>query len=250
MAKISSRSMFHFTSKDGFVGILKSCFYPRYSKEGLPLANGKFWNYWIPMVSFCDIPLHLVSDHIVEYGKYGIGLNRDWVIKSKLNPVLYYEKSSELFRIWDQLMTQLEEDNRNLEEQSILVDSLFNFYLQNRYIFQYFKPYIGHDYKIDKEKVFYNEREWRYVPPLNLPIDLIRDDDDEFIANKEEENEKLEAYGLSFSPSDINYILIAEESERYDVIQQIRRIKDKFSYKEVECLVSKIITTEQIENDL
>ena len=57
------------------------------------------------MICFCDIPLHLIADHINEYGQYGLGLSREWALKGKLNPVFYYQMNSLLFDEFDSMMT-------------------------------------------------------------------------------------------------------------------------------------------------
>jgi hypothetical protein len=64
-----------------------------------------------------------------------------------------------------------------------------------------------------------------------------------------EENEKLKNAKLCFKPSDINYIIIKEESERSDLIDQISLIKEKYDENTKRVLLSKIISAEQIHND-
>jgi len=48
----------------------------------------------IPMVCFCDIPLSQLVSHIDTYGKYGLGMSKEWGIKKGLNPVIYFNKNS------------------------------------------------------------------------------------------------------------------------------------------------------------
>src|SRR5689334_8614782 len=95
---ISSSALIHFTKqKSSLKGILQRGFHIFYCLENLNLDNrGKSRHYEAayPMVSFCDLPLSEVKNHIDKYGSYGIGLKKDWAIKNRLNPVLYFEKSS------------------------------------------------------------------------------------------------------------------------------------------------------------
>jgi abortive phage resistance protein AbiGi (putative antitoxin) len=92
---ISSNSLFHFTDNiDTIFEILTNKFYGSYCKETLHYKEEKA-PMIIPMICFCDIPLKTISNYAI-YGKYGIGLTKEWGIKNKLNPVLYLEKNSEL----------------------------------------------------------------------------------------------------------------------------------------------------------
>jgi len=241
--------MFHFTNKDGLFGILRSEFHPRYCKERMVYSDSSNWDYWIPQVCFCDIPLHLVGEHINTYGKYAIGLNRSWAIKSKLNPVLYYERNSFLFQIWDNLVEDIHKENTFLLGAGMQIDSMIAIYKKFQYLFQYFKPYSGYDFKTGGERIFYNEREWRFTPIDKNDYESIIPDNKFDLNRKEELNKKYISDKLVFEPKDISYIVLKSESERYETIQEIRNIKDKYSYKDVETLISKIITSEQIEND-
>lgn len=85
---LSSNSLIHFTkNKSTLCGILENDFKIKYCLETI---NAKRHQYIgaVPMVSFCDIPLSEVKDHIKKYGAYGIGLSKQWGIKNGLNPVL------------------------------------------------------------------------------------------------------------------------------------------------------------------
>ena len=90
---ISSNTLFHFTrSAEALVGILKHEFTPHYCLEDysvLPAAAPESPNIAIPMVSFCDIPLSQASEHLAQYGDFGIGLSKNWGMKKGVSPVLY-----------------------------------------------------------------------------------------------------------------------------------------------------------------
>lgn len=231
------------------MGILASNFRTNFVKERMALENVPFWDYWMPMICFCDIPLHLISDHIKAYGQYGIGMSREWAIGSRLNPVFYYQAKSLLFCELNLMMTFQHEDNMDLLKQRIVLESTRNIYLKSRYIWQYYKPWFGYDFKLSKERYFYDEREWRYVPVAQVGFEAIYNDKD-FEAIKGDCYKKLVDPYLLFEPKDINYIVLEKEAERYEIIQKIRSIKDKYCYRDVETLISKIITVEQIENDV
>lgn len=250
LPRIHSRTLFHFTNQAGLIGILQSNFRTSFSRERMRLEDGRNWDYLVPMICFCDIPLHLVSDHINQYGQYGLGLSREWAINSRLNPVFYYQTDSLLFREFDSMMEIQHKDVADIRNEKMLIESTRNVYLKNRYILEYYKPWFGYDFKVEKERFFYDEREWRYVPIAEDRFESIHNNDEDFIAKREEHYSRLKVPNLVFELKDINYIVLHRETERYEIVQLIRDIKDKFSYRDVETLTSKIITVEQIENDV
>ncbi|HEX7458151.1 MAG TPA: abortive infection system antitoxin AbiGi family protein, partial [Ginsengibacter sp.] len=90
---ISSNSLFHFTDRiEVLVDILNDKFRGSYCREVLHYKEEAIPIY-IPKISFCDIPLKTLSNYSI-YGKFGIGLRKEWGIKNRLNPVLYLEKNS------------------------------------------------------------------------------------------------------------------------------------------------------------
>lgn len=113
MSKISSNSLFHFTSKEFLIKILHTGFKISYSGEYLPnqYSDGSSGEHievkyfdnglnrteekvFIPMICFCDIPLNLNNLHKKEYGNYGIGLKKNWGILNGINPLFYIAKNS------------------------------------------------------------------------------------------------------------------------------------------------------------
>lgn len=101
MGNISANSLFHFTPKLDFLeSILIKGFQPRFSLENI--SGSSTLDYTdeelaYPMVCFCDIPLSNVEKHSSTYGKYAIGLTKEWGIINKISPILYYYKDSPIF---------------------------------------------------------------------------------------------------------------------------------------------------------
>jgi hypothetical protein len=87
---LSSNSLFHFTYKNALLRILKEQFKVKYCFEIIYTHEIPF-EFGIPMVSFCDIPLSEVKEHMNKYGSYGIGMNMKWAKNNGLNPVLYID---------------------------------------------------------------------------------------------------------------------------------------------------------------
>ncbi|MBN2271109.1 MAG: hypothetical protein JXN61_10875 [Sedimentisphaerales bacterium] len=245
-----SRTLFHFTSQAGLIGILESNFRSSFSRERMSVSGAAPWDYWVPMVCFCDIPLHLIGDHISHYGQYGLGLSREWAIRSKLNPVTYYQPNSAFFEQFSTMMSLQHTDYSGLASQNVLIESTRDIYLKSRYLLQYYKPWLGHDFKTNSERRFYDEREWRYVPLSEGTIDAIYGATADFEAQRDEYFNKLHSPYLVFEPKDISCVVLRDESERYDTVQRLRNLKKKYSMQDVETLVSKIITVEQIEADI
>lgn len=241
---LHSNSLFHFTRKEHLINILSNIFIPHYCKERLSISDSPF-DYRVPMVSFCDIPLSYVQDHIVEYGKYAIGLNREWVNRNKLNPVLYYRECSVFFKKYHHLLKSMMDNVKN----AFPADSTpLSEYYETKYLFTFFKPYEGFDFKTNTEKIFFDEREWRYVPDDLLDDNYMIPDGDERLQIMQK---TVEQKKLSFEPKDVSYIIIEKEDERLEIASTIRGIKGKkYSHNDVETLVTKIISSEQILNDM
>ncbi|MEI6758030.1 MAG: abortive infection system antitoxin AbiGi family protein [Chlorobium sp.] len=213
----------------------------RYTRERLIYQDDSYFDYLIPAICFCDIPLSAISDHIAEYGEYGIGLKRDWAYSNKLNPVIYYSEDSYFVQTFYELMNLLQEDNSSAGDRTRPL---------SKHLFHYYKPHTGYDFKNKEEKCFYDEREWRFVPRIDNNLDLIIHCDEqktEFIEQLRNSTEKLK---LEFQPNDISFIIIKDESERLKFIRKIKEIKGRYSHDDVEILTSKILTVERINKDI
>ncbi|MDD2828347.1 MAG: abortive infection system antitoxin AbiGi family protein [Sulfuricurvum sp.] len=247
---LSSNSIIHFTStKDSLKGILSNDFHVKYCIEDVILGD-KNTTYIAPMVSFCDIPLSEVKNHIENYGSYGIGLSKEWAIKQRLNPVVYVEKKSffsesllELFRSTYDAQMHETKATHGLQ------------------VFSHIKNYESDLFRKNKEPKrnyrFSDEREWRYIPSYS---DAFDDEEKRFSFPSKKEfqtpeqkayyNDRIKHLKLMFEPNDIKYIIINDESEIGEFIDFLRHVKGKnYSLHDVERLTRRIITTEQIYSD-
>lgn len=197
------------------------------------------------MVSFCDIPLSQVKEHISKYGAYGIGLTKEWAQKSKLNPVLYIEQNSYLSKSYRNIYYKYVVDSgKNLYEiddkQKSIIDIL-------RYIKNYQSDLIRGG-QVYKNYRFSDEREWRYVLDYEEEAQLIHAINNNY--NKDIANKSLENYKLIFEPNDIKYIIIEREDEIPEFLNILKEAKGKtYTYHDIERLMTRIITTEQIIED-
>jgi hypothetical protein len=246
---LSSNTIIHFTnSKDSLKGILKDNFKLYYSLEHVFIGGYGPIEFAVPMVSFCDIPLSEVKTHITKYGAYGIGLTKEWAERQKLNPVLYVEKDSFLSRSYLNIYKEYLIDTRKL------IADLDNKEKSIADILRYIKNYqndLTRGGQVYKDYRFSDEREWRYVIDFNEKINFILDksyyDTDD---KKKQANSEIEMYHLEFTPNDIKYVIIQDESEISEFLDFLKTSTgNKYTYNDVERLMTRLITTEQIIGD-
>lgn len=251
---ISSNTLIHFTnSKEKLKSIFLENFRLGYCKEKHIIGDQETSAH-VPMVSFCDIPLSQIKDHVSKYGNYGIGLTREWGIRNKLNPVLYVEQSSlfsQSFRMAANFfLTKAQQDM----ETVIRDDDYFNAVNALGEMLSYVKNYQANlTRKNDTvlEYRFADEREWRFVPPSQNGVTQIMSDE-AFAsdAGKAKAKHLIHTYRLEFEPNDIKYVIIKDESEIREFVEHLRYAKQKkYSSEDIDRLTTRILTTEQIKQD-
>ena len=241
---LSSNSLIHFTQeKESLIGILKEEFKIKYCQENVITPNGNL-NYSIPMVSFCDIPMSEIKEHIKKYGAYGIGLKREWGQSNNLNPVLYIDKNSSLGAGYHNAFYDLFRDKKitNLTETEANLANTVR-YMKN------YEADLNRNGIIITNYRFADEKEWRFVPDKDKAQMVVKGS---IMADlvKEKMNNSISELRLSFEPKDIKYIIINDETEISEFIDVLRRAKGKkYTLEDVERLMTRIITTEQILTD-
>ena len=168
---ISTNSIIHYTNSFKVItSILKEGFRVKYCEERLKLGNNGFSSAAHPMVSFCDIPLSNSQQHFDAYGRYGIGLSKDWAIKHGVNPVLYIDRNSLFANSLFELIKERRKKNTNLTRKQDLEILQIKSYAKN-----YSGPLKRNNVDISSYR-FYDEREWRLVPAKitldNAPFSL------------------------------------------------------------------------------
>jgi hypothetical protein len=249
MSPISSNTVFHFTGTlENLVGILTNEFRPSYCVEDLsPLrnpGNAKFVLAF-PLVAFCDIPMSQATDQMATYGRYALGLSRDWAMRQGLTPVLYTHADGATMPAINALVQHA--GDQGVKEINVL-DQAYK-------LLFYSKPYRGRLWRSGTwraDTCFYNEREWRFVPdgkPFKDIRVLVGDDalSEDMRASATEQVTKR----LSFAPSDIRYVIVGAESEILPMIEELERIKGpKYTWSSVKLLTSRLLSAEQIRSDL
>jgi hypothetical protein len=213
----------------------------------MPVLGGEPVTLYVPMVSFCDIPLSEVKDHISKYGNYGIGLTKRWGESKGLNPVLYAARNSMLSASYLVALKHFSADltaEQWSNEHKALIDVI-------RYMKNYEADLTRKGNTITNYR-FSDEREWRYVPPYSeecymlIPEDYYVDP-----TNRAAHDAKLSHLRLEFEPNDIKYIIINDDSEITEFVDHLRRANGKvYAFHEVERLMTRILTAEQIGEDM
>lgn len=283
---LSANSLFHFTSNiDNLLGILSNNFHSRYCLENYSAfwpkkvakkLNHHYSNIARPMTCFCDIPLSSIRNHINVYGKYAIGLSKEWGRKKRISPVMYALNNSISARVIRDGLTCI--DN-GIEKSNKYLDALYAAAPTHKEdkkdkliinltgdliridgelldLMAFTKIYSGsffHGNKRYRNVCFYDEREWRHIPKLHHTIpNYISKDAYQNEVQRKEANSVLEKpeYTLKFEPSDIRYIIVNKENEILPMVDSIHNIKGhKYTNQEMKLLTTRIISMEQVLQD-
>ncbi len=246
---LSSNSIIHLThTKENLKGILNDGLIPHYCVESVDLGQ-YVYTLGVPMISFCDIPLSKIKDHIGKYGEYGIGLTKEWAIKNKLNPVVYVESDSNLSESLDKILnikdTSTSEGIDALDENEKSIIDI------TRYIKNYQKNLIRKGETINDYR-FSDEREWRFVPHFTEKCKMLLTKEElETAAKKKKNNSTLKNLKLKFEPNDIKYIFVESDEDIHDLINILKAVTwSNFTGLDIDRLTTRILTTAQIKSDV
>ena len=106
------------------------------------------------MVCFCDLPLSLIGKHREEYGKFAIGLRKDWGLKNGVAPVIYTHSKAQTRPPVLRLTVKAPASH----DKTLANDDL-------DILAAYTKPFRGPGWRSQRYQPrvrFYDEREWRY----------------------------------------------------------------------------------------
>ena len=212
------------------------------------------------MVCFCDIPLSQIRNHVEKYGGYALGLSKEWGESNGINPVMYELPNSNAIETiresinttFPYLIGQSFDNEEHGEEMRKLGNELIFFSC-------YLKPYKGQKWDGEgfsgNEIMFYDEKEWRYIPNYNKilekslrPYIFSHEYLDE---NKKDEFNEIfkQHFKLDFKPRDIKYIIVDKETEVLSMVKKVENIKSHFDNDEIKLLISKIISVERLQDD-
>jgi len=250
--------LFHFTSKDALYAILADAFKPSYARETILSKDTKRY-FGVPMVSFCDLRLSELGSFVSssvkpKYGNFGIGLTKEWANRSGLNPVLYVSRHAELV---DDLVTGVDQlfafaknetDATRSSAMHRSVTSVMNTY---RFIKNYEGDLDRTGMAVVPDYRFADEREWRFVPSINrqdiLAFARIGSD---WAKDKAKLNASVQNERLHFGPDDVKYLIVEKEADIWELMDCLKGATHKYDEKSVMELSSRILTVEQIEQDI
>jgi hypothetical protein len=241
---LSLNSVIHYTNHiDKLKGILSDKFRLFFCLETVTGQQVAF-----PMVSFCDIPFSQIKAHTESYGSYGIGLSREWANNNNLNPVLYVNHNSHLEQTLKRYQEKLMEESKTSGKVDLEMSQL------NIQILAFVKSFKG---IIDRgtgpiEIIFYNEKEWRYIPHRS-EIQKIQSSfhlwGPNYMNHKDRANDSLKDLRLYFAIGDIEYIIVKCESEIHNIIDHLKLVFASEPIDKLELLITKIKVMAKIESE-
>ena len=253
-SELSSKFLFHYTDEfEKLISIINDGFRPNFSLEQFNYFENLNGDKEIEikrhlskiafhMVCFCDIPINLTKNHRDVYGDYAIGLTKTWGMEHKITPLWYlpnesakkyfnklilrsYEVDNIINSSNDEYLNNIPEYSSKIEPLLADIDEIISLTKQLYYLT---KPYIGPFKKestnfFDPEYVFYNEREWRYLP--EFPVGRNFYTEIEHSDKKSLSYENAIQQRLEFDINDIKQFFVCTETERKELL---RILKKKF----------------------
>ena len=217
------------------------------------------------MVSFCDIPLSQTQEHIINYGSYALGFDKQWGMKKNISPVHYIYKDSICARVIREVYKSLPKDAFNQR------CGCLQFNAQTA-IFYYGKPYRGKMLRPTTmdDVTFYNEREWRYVPfadqtikeRAEIPAEvrpMLSEREYGIPEVRHDATTSLHRhYRLTFAAGDVKYLIVENEQEIPEIVDFINdklveqgentELRD-CSENDKKRLTSRLLSMKQIKQD-
>lgn len=259
---LSSNCITHYTNKlSKLKNVLTGKIYGSYCKEVLKYRD-EIIPRIVPMICFCDMPIKTYTNIGSPYGKFGISLSKEWATKNKLTPVLYIDKNSRLLENFVNSLTNssttlpialiiLKQNQKHFKLTESITKSME--YLS--YSLMYTKHYedeLKRENFHEPNYRFYDEREWRYIPEFDCAVCELKKTEDEYNLWRGHSKDKplLDEVKLDFKANDIENLIVENNSDRDKIIELIKTSHLDFENTSKEILLTKILTIEQIEQNL
>ncbi len=271
--EISSSNLLHHTRTfENLLSIIQYGFEHRVVHESLPFSEPPSsmlnipglirYDYEFRAVCFTDLPTDRIVNHIEQYGKYIIGLTKDWGKFNGVTPIRYvHHYTPDLYNTTFQYIRNFVENfpgsksniietvNEILEESGlenpITTEDIEGLPKKIQYLFEGYNTMIKdicfHIYThlglmriseedkwneklgIHERKNYYNEREWR-----SLDLDG-------------------EKGNLEFYDSDISFIYVITEKEKNDLIEFFKKSRTEYRNQKLDELKNKIRLVSELQ---
>ena len=193
-------TLFHYTkTANRLLSILKEGFRFSYCLEEYYLL--RYGNIGVPMISFCDIPIHDSVEHSKKYGNYAIGLTKDALfeceeILRRISPVHYYISPDSIKPVFQEfenirrMQNELASDRFSpiikerikamergecaridgIPNELVMEGTRYKMHIQQNLVatclaIGLLKPYVSYSSKQKKYNSNYDECEWRIIEP-------------------------------------------------------------------------------------
>ena len=144
---------------------------PRYVMETVDYLNlGEIEKICFPMTCFCDIPFSRVGKHMSRYGSYGIGLDKEAVLKKyRIQPIHYMNENSPLTDDFKEAFLKFYNNDYKPDERTgVLLNYLVSTLMYMKPIWRLVEKESGYLEKY----IYQDESEWRFIPSDHFPMDL------------------------------------------------------------------------------
>ena len=246
----SANTLFHFMDNMKWLKVLlkERKIVPRYCVEEFSFLSKKLPSIAFPEKCFCDLYLGKMILHMRKYGKFGIGFNKQWLIKCGVQPVQYLNSNSTLGKKIKKLYLNKLDKYGTRFSWHMYDDAIFE-------VLKYIKPLKGKMARTGRKVInFHDEREWRYVPQVKRKCKikpfLYGEDCDEIL--KVIENDvisKSDEYSIPFWYEDIKYIILPDWDSCRDMCNFIKSDLKCDCHEKMD-IIAKIIIYDSIVEDL
>lgn len=217
------QTFYHFTSKENLISILTdAAFKTSYAIETI-LGEDEEREFGVPMVSFCNLYPSELKLAMCPYGKFGIGVAREWACHYEIKKVHYYNKQSVV-----NYLNLIDKFFEIVKSRGTL--SMHNAYNQEHNKLRYIKNDQGERWHCGN-KIPYDftiENEWRFVPSMKTIHPFMPVEKHDINCQKASwYNKYANEIKLLFQPDDVECVIVENESDIDDLIGCLQSITKK-----------------------
>lgn len=236
-SNLSSSTLFHFTSS---YDVIEKILGPssdnkvsgfKFSKIYEKIAGAKL-AYFVESISFCDIPLSMVKNHVNWYGAYAIGIKKSVLKVLGISPV-YYSHSK----------------TKGIPHNS--ASSSINFYKSVPWFTSRLKQVYGKQVFENngilsfKNRKFYNEREWRIVGDFDK-IEIITYKNEMELIQYRKQIASNNLPNIEVNIDDIEYIILEKSDDLKKFVPFVYKHYPNLQNE----ILAKVLLYDKLKNDL